>query len=316
MNPLRQLAPPPLRRLVRRGLDRGAVRWAPAIARGFRPARISAMMRVRNEEAFLAAAVDSIAPLVDEILIIDNASTDGTAAIAAGLARRHGPRVRILAYPHAVARVGSENQNLAESPSGPGSPALLANYYNWCLRRCRHRFILKWDADMVATAALAGELAEFKAGRQALCFMFGANLHPDRRHLLGASAERQGEAQRELGRPVTIGNWTAAFTDPEVRLFPRLGSRYRTGFWWCESFHSPFLRWPALCRPARVPTFLHLKYCKPDPFANFTEEFAAAIRRSLAPGAPLSPELARLAARLPPAGGPAAHPPADPASAP
>ncbi len=40
--------------------------------------QISAMMRVKNEEEFLAASVLSIADFVDEIVIIDNLSTDNT----------------------------------------------------------------------------------------------------------------------------------------------------------------------------------------------------------------------------------------------
>src|SRR5208282_2632090 len=75
------------------------------LASGFRRKRISAMMRVKNEEAFLRASAESILPLVDEIVIIDNDSTDATPRIARDLARSHPGKIRVCHYPHAVARV-------------------------------------------------------------------------------------------------------------------------------------------------------------------------------------------------------------------
>jgi glycosyltransferase involved in cell wall biosynthesis len=44
------------------------------------------MIRVKTEAQFLRASVESILPLVDEVVIVDNASTDATAAIANELA--------------------------------------------------------------------------------------------------------------------------------------------------------------------------------------------------------------------------------------
>jgi glycosyltransferase involved in cell wall biosynthesis len=51
---------------------------------------VSAAMIVRNEERFLAGCLDSIAGLVDEIIVVDTGSTDRTPDIAAA----HGARVR------------------------------------------------------------------------------------------------------------------------------------------------------------------------------------------------------------------------------
>jgi glycosyltransferase involved in cell wall biosynthesis len=52
-------------------------------------AGISLCMIVRNEERFLAAALESVADVVDEICIVDTGSTDGTREIALA----HGARV-------------------------------------------------------------------------------------------------------------------------------------------------------------------------------------------------------------------------------
>src|ERR1700722_12877493 len=115
------------------------------LASGFRRKRISVMMRIKNEEAFLRASVESILPLVDEVVIIDNNSTDATPLIAQELAQSYPGKIKVCQYNHVIARVGSENQALASTRAGRKSPQLLANYYNWCMRQCRMNYILKWD---------------------------------------------------------------------------------------------------------------------------------------------------------------------------
>src|SRR5260370_10160931 len=50
---------------------------------------VSLTMTVRNEEASLAACLSSVADLVDEIVVVDTGSTDGTKEMAA----RFGARV-------------------------------------------------------------------------------------------------------------------------------------------------------------------------------------------------------------------------------
>ena len=51
---------------------------------------LSASLIVRNEERVLDACLSSIAPVVDEIIVVDTGSTDRTVAIAAALLRNHG----------------------------------------------------------------------------------------------------------------------------------------------------------------------------------------------------------------------------------
>jgi hypothetical protein len=118
------------------------------------PRRISAMLRVRDEEEFLHAAVSSIADLVDEIVLVDNQSTDRTPEIVRQLASEHSDKVAVHAYPHPVARVGAEQAAAARGRREAGVRTL-AEYYNWCLARCREPFVLKWDGDMIALPAFA-----------------------------------------------------------------------------------------------------------------------------------------------------------------
>lgn len=46
-------------------------------------ASISLCMIVRDEEAVLGRCLESVAPAVDEIIVVDTGSTDGTKAVAA-----------------------------------------------------------------------------------------------------------------------------------------------------------------------------------------------------------------------------------------
>jgi glycosyltransferase involved in cell wall biosynthesis len=50
---------------------------------------VSLCLMVRNEEAKLAACLQSAADLVDEVIVVDTGSTDGTRELAA----KHGARV-------------------------------------------------------------------------------------------------------------------------------------------------------------------------------------------------------------------------------
>jgi hypothetical protein len=275
------------------------------LASGFRRKRLSAMMRVKNEEAFLRASAESVLPFVEEIVIVDNDSTDATPHIAEDLARAYPGKVRVFSYPHPIAKVGSENQALAATAAGRASPSLLANYYNWCLRQCRMNFVLKWDGDMVATDAFAAHLDRFKNSSHVFMGVFGANLHPDRRHLVAASETAQQQIKEGMDLDQTsVLNWTSPYTALEPRLFPRFLSSYRADRWWCEVLHSPWNRWPSLTLDPRPPDlsflpedcgYLHLKYCKPSPYENFSDDFAELIKIGVLPGPDLPPQLSGVA---------------------
>jgi tetratricopeptide (TPR) repeat protein len=78
-----------------------------AVADGWnRRPTVSACLIVRNEEAYLAECLDSIAGLVDELIIVDTGSTDSTREIAA----RFGARV--FEFPWVDSFAAARNQTL------------------------------------------------------------------------------------------------------------------------------------------------------------------------------------------------------------
>ncbi|MGE0551876.1 MAG: glycosyltransferase family 2 protein [Gemmatimonadales bacterium] len=113
---------------------------------------VSAMVRVRNEAAKIDLCLRSILPLFDEVVVIDNASEDATVAIVRGLMQSapHGERIKLWSYPFRLARFGPEH---AATPADSLHSAVY--FTNWSLSRCGHRFVCKWDGDMVLVRAAA-----------------------------------------------------------------------------------------------------------------------------------------------------------------
>lgn len=258
--------------------------------------RISAMVRVRNEEEFLAPSVRSIADHVDEILLVDNLSTDATPEVIRSLAEAYPEKVVAHRYPHEVRRVGRETWELAGRSDGTTSPHLSANYYNWCLARCSHPHVLKWDADMLALERFTTGLAEWRRGGRAPVLVFqGVNVHPNRRNGVAARCSDRAALLAALSVPA-LPQWATSLDRdfPEPRLFPRALARYRTPNRWTQSLRSPFLEPPLADRCVeRVdePCFLHLKFCKREPLAGYSSDLAEVIAGNVALGARLDEEM-------------------------
>lgn len=92
-----------------------------------RPQGISALFRVWNESSYVAPSINSIKDMVDEIIVVDSYSTDGSWEIASRLAAEC-PKIKLIRY---------KGNKLWESA-------------NLGLRAATFRWVLKWDADFVA----------------------------------------------------------------------------------------------------------------------------------------------------------------------
>jgi len=254
------------------------------------PRGISAMIRVKNEEEFLYPAVKSIAGCVDEILLIDNLSSDRTPEIIRTLAAEHPDKVVPLAYPHRVARWGVENRDAAAGAAN--APHAVHVYYNWCLERCTRPFVLKWDGDMVALDRFGEWLERWRRSDRLVLAFCGANVHPDRRHLLAARCTDQAELEARLDGS-GVPDWATWLTydRAESRLFPHWGARFEGTWGWVEAQESPFIRGTQRVRnrlEPDEPCFLHMKFCKRDPWTGYTPELAKVISDNIDVGPPLT----------------------------
>lgn len=265
-----------------------------ALYEGDRNKEISAIVRVQNEGQFLYPAVKSIVDYVDEVVIVDNLSTDNTPAIIQALKEEYSGKVLCYVYKHKIAKIGTENMKLAQNIFRRRfSPHLLANYYNWCLKKCTKEYIVKWDGDMIATESVYSFLEQWKQGDKEVLWIRGANIHPDFQHLVVQGELRDVVAK--LPRSTTLPNWMSPYTDYEPRVFPKLRARYDCGFWWCERLQSRFLAERYRYQPEGI-SYLHLKYCKKDPYSNFSQEFGEVISK-IESGPSITPELAATISR-------------------
>ena len=258
------------------------------------------MVRIRNEAEFLDAAVRSIIDLVERVVLVDNLSTDSTPAIISCLQADYPDKVEAHRYPYRVARVGAENRRLSDID--PASPRLSANYYNWCLARCRTPFVLKWDGDMIALPGLGDEMAAWRTSERPILVMQGANVHPKRRHLIKARIDDKARLAEQLETP-GLPAWAARLTydHPEPRLFPRADASYDVSLGWTQRLASPFMskELKDVHRfQATQPCFLHMKFCKADPWAGYTPDLARVIAGNVAVGPVMPSEWRRVLERF------------------
>lgn len=256
--------------------------WSLRIKAEPRPAAktISAMVRVKNEGEFVEASVRSIVDLVDEVVIVDNLSTDQTPQIIAKLASEYPEKIRTYSYEYRLARQGEENAALASSGDWRSSPHSIANFYEYCISLCNHPYILKWDADTIATQAMAPALERFRSNSAEVLWHIGANVHENRRVLIA-------------GHP---------YEDPEPRLFRRKFARYDNELVYYETLQSPFLRDDLGKFSERCPEILyvHMKYCKKDRFSNVSEDLRRREIKNNMPGAVASPDILNTLSRWAP----------------
>jgi glycosyltransferase involved in cell wall biosynthesis len=267
---------------------------------GRRRRRISAMIRVRNEEEFLYPSIKSIADAVDEIIIVDNLSTDRSALIIESLRLEYPHKVVSYQYPYEVRKVGGETWELAVSAEARSSPHLSANYYNWCLRRCTEPFVLKWDGDMIATGAFYRSIEEWRLLNMPVMIFNGANVHPDLQHLIAAESSDRENLLASLKGP-WLPAWVTSlsYDYPEPRLFPRCLARYDSSNGWTQRLSSPYLDQfgSRCCYRVNDVGYLHMKFCKRDPYAGYSSDLKEVIASNVTVGPPLSPECRELLRR-------------------
>ncbi|MGN5085067.1 glycosyltransferase [Aeromonas sp. 31P] len=92
---------------------------------------ITATVVAQNEETWIEASILSIIHLVDEIIIVDDASDDKTLEIAKQLAERHS-HIKVFSFPakHTIENYGELK--------------------NFAIAQSKNEWILRWDADFIA----------------------------------------------------------------------------------------------------------------------------------------------------------------------
>lgn len=108
---------------------------------------ISFVYRLKNAEAFIELSVSSIIPIADEIVFVDNGSSDNTLNIISKLMNKYGDSVsfRLEFYEQEIVTQGADyKKRLSLNPAGS-----LADYYNYCFNLAKNDWVFKIDAHKI-----------------------------------------------------------------------------------------------------------------------------------------------------------------------
>lgn len=128
----------------------------PCLVTTSRKPGISGFMRLKNEEQFVEASIESVIDSLDELIIVHNGCTDRTPEIVESCRLRHPNRIRIFEYKPRVFPPGSV-QHLQEPM---GSPHSLVNYYNYALAKTTRKVAVKIDGDEIYLRGPFKQLAD------------------------------------------------------------------------------------------------------------------------------------------------------------
>lgn len=119
-------------------------------------------MRLKNEEQFVGAAIESVIDSLDELIIVYNGCTDRTPEIIETCRLRYPDRIRIFEYKPEVFPPGS----VRHSQEPMGSPHSLVNYYNYALAKTSRKVAIKIDGDELYLSGAFMQLTnDIRAGK-------------------------------------------------------------------------------------------------------------------------------------------------------
>lgn len=124
---------------------RSFVSFLPAMgfypAKPQRPQGISIYMRVKDERDWIAASIASVKDIADEVIIVDNGSTDGTYEILQALAHAEKGFIKLSKRPEL------HHCDLS----------------NFALEQTSFRWVFRWDGDMIAHTDGEHPISELRA---------------------------------------------------------------------------------------------------------------------------------------------------------
>jgi glycosyltransferase involved in cell wall biosynthesis len=105
---------------------------------------ISLIIRAKNEEDNIKNCIESVIDLVDEIIFVDNNSSDKTYEMVEEYKKTYD-KIKLYKYNIHVSKAGIEHSNAIKDLN----KNTLGTFYNWCLSKATKYNVFKWDADFI-----------------------------------------------------------------------------------------------------------------------------------------------------------------------
>lgn len=203
-----------------------------------KPHGLSGCFRLKNETQFMADAIESHLPWLDEAVLVIQPSDDATYEETFRLRDKYPEKVKVYEYPFSVHRIATPGH--FNSPEN--SVYTMMHMSNWALSRCKYSWIAKTEGDVIAmrSFAMLREMVDNHPSEMAYYGRVGLNLcGPEARYV-------------SVAMPRNAGWDEAVFNNDPYWHF------YRYGKWESVNFHEH--RHEAVCCGW---SFLHTKRCKP-----------------------------------------------------
>ncbi len=107
-----------------------------------KPKWISWVARLKNADHFLELCMESHLPFLDELILVDNESTDRTKEICKKLQKKYPEKVKFYEYPFFTIPAWGWNDKISTN-----SIHSLAYHYNWCFSKAKYSHVMKVDDD-------------------------------------------------------------------------------------------------------------------------------------------------------------------------
>lgn len=108
---------------------------------------LSGVYRIKNAESSIELAIRSIIDVMDEVIVVDNESSDGTLDILIKLQKKYPNKIKIFHYNKKLCRAGKNYADcVRRNPSGS-----LAKYYNYAFSKATSEYVMKCDANYIFT---------------------------------------------------------------------------------------------------------------------------------------------------------------------
>ncbi|MBT9317288.1 glycosyltransferase [Leptothoe spongobia] len=226
---------------------------------------ISAFIRAKNEEDKIHKCLMSIIDVFDEIVLVDNNSNDNTIHLAYRFKEKYDSdnKLKIFSYPFEMARFGSEYKEVPEN-----SIRNFTYFSNYAISLCTHRFVCKWDADMLFKQSKLSEFRDFyqkvdNANSDGVWNLYGQTVYRD-------SFDNFWLSQKEVYYEPRFFSLSYFNIYKKGKYFEILESPYLNldfdVLWRNRDVARPFVMRKSFSRPM----FYELKFFSSDEFSHWT----------------------------------------------